>query len=214
VLRATGAAQLDYVGHSMGGMVGSIFLASGGAPYVRRAVVVGSPGTFDRDAPLVELARSGLLVGGGSLLWFESGMAADAAAALGPLTPGQLQYRLYNRANMTSASERLMLRSIVSPLSRGEMQQFAHMIRDERFESADGSVTWTDRLHDVRTPVVGVAGGNDEIAAPKLVQFLVDSFGGPKSMHVVKGYGHLDLGLGERAKFDVWPLIDAGLHAQ
>jgi polyhydroxyalkanoate synthase len=211
VLRVTGRERLAYVGHSMGGMVGGIFLATGGQRFISSLVLVGSPGTFDRSAPLAELARQGFALGGGSLFWLETGVAADAAAILGPLTPGQLQFRLYNRAHLSSEVEDRMLGRIVSPMSREEMQHFARMIRDERFESADGTMTWTDAMGSVQVPVTGIAGGADLIAGPDLVRFYVESFAGPRRFHVVPEYGHLDLGLGADANRDVWPLIEAGI---
>lgn len=204
-------AKVAFVGHSMGGMVGSIYLANGGDASISRMVLVGSPGTFRRNAPMVELARRGLMTGGGTLFWLESGLAADAAAILGPLTPGRIHERLYNPENFAPGNAARMLQRIVSPLSRQEMQHFARMMEHERFESFDGNILWTDRLNDVTTPVLGIAGGADHVALEEWVSFLVDSYGGPQEFVVVPGYGHLDLALGESAPTDVWPLIEAGI---
>ena len=211
IRNVTRKPKVAIVGHSMGGMVASIYLALGGEGSVSRIVLVGSPGTFDREAPLVELARAGFAAGGGVLFWLETGLAADAAAMLGPMTPGRLQERLYNKDHFAPGNAERMLQRIVSPMSRQEMQQFSRMIDHERFESFDGTFSWTDRLAEVRTPVLGIAGGADEIAHPDWVQLLVESYGGPQQFVSVPGYGHLDLSLGEDADVDIWPRMEAGI---
>ncbi len=211
VQQVTGERQVAYVGHSMGGMVGGIYAAEGGAGNLSALIVVGSPGTFERDAPLVRLAGAGFAAGGASLWWFETPVAADAAAALGPLTPGGLQDRIYNAENLSDETERKLLGAIVSPMSREEMQHFARMIQHERFESADGQRDWLRAFGAVTTPTLGIAGSADEIGRPEWVRAYVDAMGGPRSFAVIPGYGHVDLGLGERASTEVFPHIEAWL---
>lgn len=207
----TGYARVGYVGHSMGGMVGGIYVANGGGQNLSSFVVVGSPATFTKDTKLVRVAMGVLKAAGAGLFWVESGVGGDAAAALGPATPGQLQYRLYNRDHFRPETERRMLRSIASPMSREEMQQMGRMIEDERFESADRTTDWTAAFHTTNTPVLAIAGGGDEVGRPDWVRPWVA--GDPSKYVEVPGYGHLDLGLGEDAEQDVFPLIGAWLAA-
>lgn len=207
----TQAPQVAYVGHSMGGMVGAIYVASGGGPKLSSMVMVGSPATFDRKAPLIELARGAMAAGGASLFWVETGLAGEAAAALGPAVPGQLQRRLYNTEHLRPATERSMLRHIASPMSRQEMQHFARMLRDERFESADGTTDWTEAFHATGFPALAIAGGADQVGRPEFVRPWSSGLG--SSYVELPGYGHLDLGLGEDAELDVFPTIAEWLRA-
>ncbi|MBM4389543.1 MAG: alpha/beta fold hydrolase [Deltaproteobacteria bacterium] len=211
IQEVTGRHRLAYVGHSMGGMVGGIYAALGGAENLSAMVLVGSPGTFERDAPLVGLAAAGFKAGGATLWWFETPLAADVAAALGPLTPGRLQERIYNTENLSGETERKLLGAIVSPMFREEMQQLGRMIDNERFESADGQRDWLAELGGVTVPTLGIAGSRDEIGRPEWVRAFVQAMGGPSSFTLVPGYGHVDLGLGERAGDDVFPHIGAWL---
>ncbi len=212
VRAVTGWRQVGYVGHSMGGMVGAIYVAAGGLD-LSPAILVGSPATFDRDAPLFEPARVALGAAGTGLFWVESDLGGELAAALGPAVPGQLQYRLYNPKNFLPDTERRMLRSVASPMSREEMQHFARMLTHERFESADGARDWTADFRAVAPPVLAIAGGADEIGRPELVRPWVEGAAGPARYVEVAGYGHLDLGLGEDAERDVFPHIGEWLRA-
>lgn len=207
----TGAEELGYVGHSMGGMVGAIYVASGHDD-LSAIVMVGSPATFDRSAPLFEPARVALGAAGAGLFWVESGLGGELAAALGPAVPGQLQYRLYNPKNFLPATERRMLRSIASPMSREEMQHFARMLDHERFESADGTRAWTEEFRAVAPPVLAIAGGADEVGRPEFVHPWVEGVTTDARYVEVAGYGHLDLGLGEDAERDVFPHIASWLR--
>lgn len=205
VKAVTGAPKVGYVGHSMGGMVGAIYVANGGGENLSGFVVVGSPATFTKDTPLVRTALGVLKVAGAGLFWVESGVGGDAAAALGRATPGQIQYKLYNPDHFRPETERRMLRTIASPMSREEMQHMARMIDHERFENADGTLDWTAAFVAAGVPVLAIAGGGDAVGRPDWVRPWA---AGPGSSYVeIPNYGHLDLGLGEDAEFDVFPLI-------
>ncbi len=219
VRACTGYDQVAFVGHSMGGMVGAIYAATGGADALSAVVFVGSPGTFSKDEPLMGLAAAGFAAGGTLLASIDSApfgaMAADFSE--GPLRI-TIQERLYNPANFEPATIDRMLRSIVSPMSRGEMAHFSRMIRDERFRSWDRSVDYLDALADVTVPALLVVGMADRIAPPAWVEAYAPAFGGPVSVFhagtesgLVADYGHLDLGLGERAPTEIFPRIDAWL---
>lgn len=207
----TGVPQVAYIGHSMGGMVGAIYVANGGGPKLSSMVLVGSPARFDRKAPMMGLAQGAMAAGGASLFWVETGLAGQAAAALGPAAPRQLQSMLYNQAHLRPGTERSMLRHIASPLSREEMQQFGRMLKAERFESADASTDWTAAFHATGFPALAIAGGADQVGRPEFVRPW--GTGAGSSYVEIPDYGHLDLGLGEDAEIDVFPTIGEWLRA-
>ncbi len=219
VKAATGYATVGYVGHSMGGMVGAIYAVTGGAPSLSSLIVVGSPGALLRGTPLYGLAQAAFWTGGATHLSFATPAFADLAAALesGPLRV-KLQERLYNPANMESRTVERMFRSIVSPVSRGEMRHFARMMADACFESWDRRIDYTAALAEVKTPTYVVVGRGDHVATPSWVEAWGPAMGGPVEVFhagTVSGlqadYGHLDLGLGERASVEIFPGIEAWL---
>ncbi len=212
VRAVTGYRKVGYVGHSMGGMVGAIYVASGHDD-LSAMVMVGSPATFDRDAPLVESARVAMGIAGASMFWIEAGVGGELAAALGTRSPVQLQRHLYNAEHFEPLTERRMLRTITSPLSRQEMQHFARMLTRERFESADGSLDWTTEYRRVAPPTLAISGSRDEVGLSAIVAPWTVGLPGPAKHLDIAEYGHLDLGLGEDAERDVFPHIAAWLSS-
>lgn len=220
VRAVTGFATVGYVGHSMGGMVGGIYAATVGEDALASLVVVGSPSGFSKDDPLVGLAQAGFAAGGAALVWFETPALATASADAAGWGPFAVRERLYNPENFAPETVDLMMRSIVSPMTRREMQHFARMIRDERFESFDGAVDYRAALKDVQTPLLAVVGAGDHVVPPAHVRAWADAMGGETKV-VEAGraggfqhdYGHLDLGLGQNARDEVFPEIDAWLRA-
>ncbi len=217
VRACTGYETVSYVGHSMGGMVGTIYATSGGAASLASVTYLGSPGTFTRDVPMVKLAQTGFAAGGAALLSLDTAVFAATAADFdeGPLRV-RVQERLYNPANFEPATIDRMLRTIVSPLSRGEMAHFARMIRQERFTSWDRSVDYLEALAAVEVPAFLVVGAGDRVVAPAWVEAYADAFGGPVEVFragtesgLVADYGHLDLALGERAATEIYPRVEA-----
>lgn len=219
VRAVTGYDQVGFVGHSMGGMVGAIYAATGGADALSAMVLVGSPGTFSGESPLMDLARAGLAVGGATLVSMNSAHFADMAADFSRAPFGlTVQERLYNPDNFEPATIDRMLRTIVSPMSRGEMRHFGRMLEDGRFQSWDRSVGYLDALADVTVPASLIVGMGDRLVAPEWVEAYAPAFGGPVEVFragtesgLAADYGHLDLGLGERAPVEIFPRIDAWL---
>jgi pimeloyl-ACP methyl ester carboxylesterase len=214
IRRVTGAERVGYVGHSMGGMVGAIYAVEGGADSLSAMVMVGSPATFRRDAPMIEAARVGMGLAGAGLLYVDSPAGAQLAASAGGVVPGKIHQLLYNPAHFHADTERRMLRNIVSPMSRQEMQQFARMLTRERFESADGKVDWTEAFHETSVPVLAIAGSADLAGQPEFVRPWTEGHDGEAHYVELPDYGHLDLGLGEDAERDVFPLIGDWLQRE
>jgi pimeloyl-ACP methyl ester carboxylesterase len=213
----TGKTKLAYVGHSMGGMVGAIY-AQEHPDKLWALVPVGSPVAFpERGDGLYELAAVGFTAGGTALLWLESPWFADFAAATPWLVPGRLHEKLYNPANFTKEGAKEMLQNIVSPLSRGEMRQFARILKSGSFTSFDGNVDYLEGMKKIQVPTLVIAGEGDEVAPPAWVKPYAERVGesGAPVRYVVAGkssgmqenYGHLDLGLGIRAEQEVFPEI-------
>lgn len=212
-----GYHRVGYIGHSMGGMVAAVYLATHPDHHLSSLTVLGSPIQFSMDDPLFGLAQAGFAAGGGATLWVEAPIFADAAAQR--LVPRRLKERLYNPENFEPDTITAMLRTIVSPLSRREMQHFARMIRDERFESFDRTVDYRAALATIRVPTLAVVGAADRVAGPEHVRAWGEAMGG--ETHVLEAgresgfaadYGHLDFTLGERAATEIFPWVDMWLN--
>ncbi|MEF8848659.1 MAG: hypothetical protein V5A68_05940, partial [Candidatus Thermoplasmatota archaeon] len=77
-------------------------------------------------------------------------------------------------------------------------------------------LSYKRRLHRFKTPLLAIAGGNDQQAPPKEVKYVIDHVGSydvtyrefsKGNMGILFDYGHLDFHLGIRAKEEVYPVI-------
>jgi lysosomal acid lipase/cholesteryl ester hydrolase len=217
VLRHTGAKQLDYVGHSLGGMLAVEFLACTPDPRVRRLVLLGSG---DARALLVPNPRKpgdprdvkvGMLLAPFALLSPYTPLEWGAKlAALMPLTPRWALTSALHAENFEPAVLRRFLWHGTSGISRRKFWSFGVHYRKERRGT---------RACVLAQPTLLIAGSNDRTvpalrvreAAARMVQPLVRVVElGTGQGHAVD-YGHTDLLLGRHAEREVFPLISTFL---
>lgn len=217
IQQVTNAPRVDYIGHSMGGMVGAIYAVRHGQASLGAMVVLGSPAAFSLDDPLVGLAALGMAAGGQSLLWVETPAFAGIAADLKGAVPFHLDRRLYNPENYAKDTVDAMLRQIVSPLARTEMKHFGRMLHDERFESWDRKVDYRASLKDVDVPLLAIGSTQDQVVPASGVKAFADAMGGEHVFFLASGgnvlhdYGHLDYALAEDAPVEIFPMVEAWL---
>jgi len=212
----TGKEKVDYVGHSMGGLVLAIYLSQTTEPSIGAAVVVASPLDFQVVDPLTRLLlRARFLVHPFRRLPTPAG--ARLLSGLQGIT--HLDDLLYNPANVAPEFRKMALRRIVSPVTRGELRQLTRVSRAGEFESADGAVVYRTMLEQVRLPMLFIAGRLDRIAPPHRVRGYYEAVGSDEKRFIVAGrtrgmgedYGHLDFGIGDHAEEDIFPVIESWL---
>lgn len=220
VLAQTGASSLHYVGHSMGGMVLAVYLATHPDPPLASAIVVGSPLDFrDPDALTAVMLHAApfMTIPG----FVPTPLGGKFVALFDEKAPLHADAFLYNPADIADAAvRREMLREVVSPLSRGEIHQFG-LARDGEFVSADGAEIYREHLGAVQVPMLFFAGRADRVVNPDRVRAYYDAVGSPDKefilLSVANGasgdYGHLDLGLGDHAPDDVFMRVLSWLQA-
>ncbi|MCB9780733.1 MAG: alpha/beta fold hydrolase [Alphaproteobacteria bacterium] len=217
----TGAAQVGYVGHSLGGMVAAIYVAQYGDDALAALAVVGSPIDFGDPEPLLEAALIGAPAAG-LLPTLPTPTLARAAAAFDRVPLG-IDDLLFSPGSVDADARRAMYRSIVSPLSRGEVRQFRRILAEERFVSRDGLTDYVDSLTALDdAPLLVIAGRGDRVAPPDRVTAWIPAAASPDETLVVASrangfatdYGHLDLTVGDAAAAEIHPLIGAWLAAR
>ena len=204
----TGARQVGYVGHSLGGIVGAIYASQLGDEALFAMVVVGSPVDFADPDPVLSLARGSFRLSGAALPMLATPPLAKLADPLGRMLPLDIEAYLYNSQNMAPEAAQRMMATVVSPLWPGEMLQFAEILRAERFVSRDGEVDYLPDMARIRAPLLAIAGRADRVAPPDRVKAYVDAVGSPDKRFVVAArengfahdYGHLDLFLVDKAR--------------
>lgn len=220
ILSTTGATQLAYVGHSMGGMIGAAWAstAPGAQQQLRALVAVGSPMDFTDPDPLVAgaltLSRAPLPV-----IVPTDRLARVQAAASPGRTPVDrfVDAMLFNDVSGPARAE--MYRAIVSPMTGGELRQLGLAEQTGTFGDQAGERDYRAALAAVSAPTLVIAGRADLVAPVDRVLAYYQSSGAERKELVIAGrytgfavdYGHLDLTLGDHAAAELFPRILAWL---
>ncbi len=208
----TGAAQIDYLGFSMGGMLAyasighTVPLAD-----IRRVVIMGSPGFVGAVLPGTRFAA---LIG---QFWkpvvpsrFFNGLFAFVAEVI----RSPIQHLFLNPDNCLPGLLHTFMvdatADIPGPLAMNMVQ----------WAAKDGKVRMDHepvlpRLKEVTVPALFMVGGADRLGTPKSLHAAFAAWGGPKkyvllakSEGYVADYGHMDMVTGPRAPEEVFaPII-------
>jgi pimeloyl-ACP methyl ester carboxylesterase len=208
IRRETGAAQVLYVGHSQGAIMG---LAACELYPERIAAIValGAPAHYDVQERLRKLVMLRFTALGH--------LTRLAARMLAPFS-GYWHPALFDLAiqlrNVEPRVYRRLLANAIENLQPGVLSQFATFIREDSFRSMDGAVDYRAGLERCRQPALFLASEKDGFAPPAVVQAAYRRWGGPKEYTVVgQGFGHADLLLGRSAPEVVYPLVERFLRA-
>lgn len=218
VQRVSGAAQLDYAGHSMGGMVLYAYLSQGGQG-IRAAATLGSPTRLDWGTRVeaVALAVGPLIAAKGAQL-----PGALGAHVLAPFQGGDdpVQRLFYSPESTALVTWQRLLTYGTADTAGGTAIQLMELMKTGRFGSADGQHDFRADMAKITTPIIVVAGRLDRIAVAPAVKDGYRALGGPKEWLLITRangaageYGHMDLVIGERAGDEVWAKILAFLEA-
>jgi pimeloyl-ACP methyl ester carboxylesterase len=213
VRQVTGAESVDYVGHSMGGLVVYAYLATGGQG-LHAVATMGTPTRLDWGTGLETWLGSlaPRLVSADVMI--PSALGAHAAAPFQPLVDdGPFQRFFYNaQSTRTLAWQRLMAYG-TADVAGGVALQLLTLLDRGRFESLDG-VDLRAGMARNTTPVLVVAARLDRIALAPAVKDGYRALGGPREWLLITRangtageYGHMDLVIGERAADEVWSKI-------
>lgn len=214
MLAVTGADSVDYVGHSMGGLVLYAALARRTLA-VHAAVACGSPVRFRWGTRLDTLLADALPV----VTRLSSLPVRSPSSLYVPITlrlPSPLDPLLMNPDNVDPESYRAFVAVGVDDLSGPLVRQFARFVRDDDFVSDDGALDYRAALARLSTPLLVVAGKVDNLAPPWAVAPAYRDWGTKDKQWLLAGeesglsadYGHLDMFLGEKASKDLWPRIE------
>lgn len=210
VKAVTRADSVDYVGHSMGGMVLYAYLAQGGQG-IHAAATLGSPTRLDwgtqNEAIIVAAAR---LIPAGWALW--TALGARAVVPLqGLVDDGPIERLFYVTGNTTLTSWKRLIAYGTADIAAGVAAQFVTAVATGNFVSADQAIDFRAGLKEVTTPVLVVAARLDRLALTPAVYDGYRALGGPKQWLLISRahgavaeYGHMDLVVGDRASTEVW----------
>jgi len=217
VKEKTGSDKVNWVGHSMGGMLMYAYLPEEeNQEDVNAFVAVGSPLVF--PSPLNDILEgfkkypeiikiTNLAVARKSSGFIEgmTGAALD--------TP--LNVLFYNRANMERNVIQKMFFEATEDIAPGVLDQILKSVIKGAFSSADGTRNYAEAIKGIRIPTLFIVGALDNMAPSETVRYGYEHFGSrDKKLRLfgrINGYsadyGHSDLILGESASEEVYPYI-------
>ena len=213
VLGKTGASQVHWIGHSMGGLVLYALLQGEEAESIASGVAIASPGNYTRMGGnlLTRVLFSVLRI-------FPRIRLPFLASGLAPLLsrvrlPGDALF--LNRANVESGPMERALCHLVSDVSRGEISQFLDWMKSGDFRTYDRTTSYQQNLGKVRRPLFCIAGARDYLVPPSSVAAAYDRVASDRKDFLVLGrdqgqeedYGHGDLLMGKNVHREVFPRI-------
>lgn len=207
VREQTGSDQVNWVGHSMGGMVMYGYLQSQDASLIRSATAVASPARMKnfRFFKFLMGPFQSLL---GRMSHFRQIQGARAIALLGYLVPTK------KVGTHKSIYPWFAVNGVANP-SAAVMAQFNSWMINEHLANADASQIYSDGFHKITTPFLVVEGAGDWMAPPLDVKYGIDrmsskdkkyAFFSKKNGHK-HNYDHMSILLGDSAAEEVWPVM-------
>ena len=220
VKRATGAPQVFWVGHSMGGIIAYVFLQGPLAASIRGMVAIASPGRFS-DHPVFTLYQGWTRLASVLPAMHLEGISIAFAPYI-TLLPRFLSDILINTSNMDPRVIRQSLVNLTANISRGVFLQFADWMERGHMWDAALARDYTEGLKAITTPLLLLAGGGDRIVPPDAVKTVYDAVASAdKTMRcfsIADGdradYGHGDILLGVTAPGEIFPAVAAWLEAR
>lgn len=220
----TGAKQVDYVGHSMGGMIVYTCLALSGDKRVRRVITVGTPWFENRpgeNPPEIGGKRFDLIRATAPLFNTLPIIPIQSLARLAALA-GEKTTRRYISAGFNPANvdpdvaRRYLWHGVISVSSKKfrRFQKLAGGIEDP----SGHRITLADYTH----PTLFVAGERDRLCPPWMVERAFAMAASPEKefINFSRGagfsadYGHGDLLIGREADREVFPVLQRWLTGQ
>ena len=216
VEKVTGKKRVNWVGHSLGGMLMFAYLETSERPdRIANFVAMGCP-VVVADAPNVELWRANR---GLRMLLRVVSSARIARPMMYGRPPGleRIDRFYYSDDNVdTRTISRFYGYTLENP-GRGALKQLERYVRDGHLVSADGSFDYAAHLDRVKTPTVVIAGKGDILADMPSSIWTFDRLASPdktllrfgKREGDVADYGHCDLVWSRHAPRELFPpLVD------
>jgi pimeloyl-ACP methyl ester carboxylesterase len=219
VLHETGAHQVHWVGHSMGGMIAYALLMSPVHQKIASAVTLGSPTMSKVGDPLLDFGvpyRSVLRflprrVPIGTLARLGAPFAALLARVISRTInelgwcPGNGDVRLYRTLMLTA----------VDDLPASLLQEFARWYETKAMVDRYHMFDFTEQLERIQTPILIIAGSKDKLTpACDLEEVYRRVASRDKAFQIIgkqqgfaHDYSHADLVLGLHAPDDVYPVV-------
>lgn len=222
VTEETGAKQVSWVGHSMGGMVMYVFLETAeDVSKVKNFVALGSPVVLPNPANEILRDMEGLQKSVDGLI--DIGLKGLRGTAIfTPLTSGfnPLDTLYFNRKNVDWDNIQRMYAHSLENIPRGVSQQMRELIASGEFKSYDKTFNYAQNLEKISLPVLLVAAKGDALGSEYAVMTAYNRVASKDKTYRLFGtenkyrvnYGHCDMIFGETAPKEIYPYVASWLE--
>ncbi len=213
VRKRTGATQVAWVGHSMGGIVAIAHLARFGNPGIGQLVTIGSQVTMPNgQLPLQFLGEM---------------MSTRSRQLTGEITGEQVldasktsvQNMFFNVNNTPRKAYDALTGPATDVPGIGLMQQYSALGQKGELLDARGKYNYARNLRNITIPVFISCGASDSFAPPMVQKYLFDNVGSTDKTIVIFGRrqgfsvdcGHDDTLVGKTSRAEIYPVIEKWL---
>ena len=213
VRHETGAPEVTWIGHSMGGIVAICHLERYENPGIGQLVTVGSQVTMPNGLLAIQFLREMLETRGEMLVGQLRGEQIVAA------TRTSVHNMFFNQRNVApSISEALGTWAVDVP-AVGVLQQYMALARSGELFDARKEYGYARNLGNVNVPILISCGADDQFAPPAVQQYMYDRVGSEDKTLLVYGResgfaadaGHNDALVGLNSQAEVFPTIERWL---
>jgi pimeloyl-ACP methyl ester carboxylesterase len=217
VRQETGARQVAWVGHSMGGIIALAQLTRYENPGIGRLVTVGSQFTMPHGQLFVEFA-------------YEMLRTRQRELSGGPVDKKKLAEATKKSVNNMFFKERHTSPKVYEALTTyandfpaiSLLKQYLVLAETGQLWDAPRQYNYAERASNMRVPVLISCGEADQLAGPDVQHFLYDHVGATEKKLVVFGRsqgftanaGHNDSLVGNTCRAEIYPVIERWLREQ
>ncbi|WP_078128256.1 alpha/beta hydrolase [Leptospira alexanderi] len=217
VLNSTGKDKVNWIGHSMGGMIIYSRIGSLGEKRIVNFVAIGSSAIL--DSPSSALKRWV------SLSWLanvlpvvpsETWIGIEGATGIPFLPQKFLKEVFWHEPNIDSSILSGVKTTSINPGTKKEVLQFQDLVESGELRSLDRKISYSNGLKNIKIPTLLIAGRRDKIGTTYSLRYAYDTISSEdKTLFIVsrannhsEDYGHMDLIVGKNADKDVFiPLV-------
>jgi polyhydroxyalkanoate synthase len=213
IKKETGYEKVNWIGHSLGGMIIYAYLEAGGEG-INNFISVASPMMVPRPPnDILAVIRDQR-----PAVYLSMLINRTVASQFKALTGGQnddIDLLFYNPDNVDKNIKIKMFRYAVEDISPGAIDQLRIMIIEGEFLSADKKINYSANLSKVSVPILCIGGMADNLAPPMSIYFPYEKVSSQdKTIRIFSlanrysaNYGHSDLIIGKKAPQEVYPYI-------
>jgi pimeloyl-ACP methyl ester carboxylesterase len=218
VLRITGATRVNWIGHSMGGMIVYARMGSMKEERIANLITFGSPFSFpEPNSTIKEWKELSFLLPIIPVIPVEIlAKMREHMKFLKYSEAGTGNMAFWEKNMEPNISKSLRLNG-VNNISPNELQQFTLWVESGDIGSKDGRLNYTSLLKNIEVPTLLIWGTRDNLAPSHVVRNVYKKLGSKdKSIQIVgrsqghsEDYGHTDLLIGRNAyKESLLPAVD------